>query len=523
MTAKATKAAVLGSILLLAMGRGSVSASAMGSEPVGGNETVTQYLTPATLEAIFPGADKVGEVGCSPPAAPIYRGGRQVGYLFSTWDVTQSKGFSNRPLILLVGIDLAGHVAAARLVHHTEPIAILGLSDQELHPFTENYKGHDISAGVDVVSEVSSSVLGVGSYSQRTIPGATASVKVDAVSRATTSSVLMSDAIVRGARIVGRSRGVLPPVGTRAARLDVDRFASADWPQLEAAGAIGHLRVLYSDVADKLGEAGAAKGTGGDPAAAPDAVLVDLYVALLTPAGIGVNILGKTWYDQYTAGRGVDDQIMLLAANGDYSFLGDGWEHGEVLDRIEIVQGERTIRLPVRQIKTLPFVHAEKPPDLTERALAFFPGRGEFDPTRPFQVKLLVASATAAGRRGFASFGLPYQVPDAYVLQAAADAAGGREPDTAKESRADGPPPATGTGVDWRDIWRGHPVKITVLGAALATLTVILFLQDFVTRRPRLHRWIRIGFLSWTLVWLGWYAGAQLTVVNVIAYIHALV
>jgi polyferredoxin len=29
--------------------------------------------------------------------------------------------------------------------------------------------------------------------------------------------------------------------------------------------------------------------------------------------------------------------------------------------------------------------------------------------------------------------------------------------------------------------------------------------------------------LTWTLVWLGWYAGAQLTVVNVISDVHALV
>jgi len=472
---------------------------------------------------MFPGAEKVGEVDSVPPSAAVYKDRRQVGYLFSTWDVTQSKGFSNRPLILLVGLDLGGRITGARVVHHTEPIAILGLHDEDFHRFTENYKGLDVRPGVDVVIKLSSSVLGQESFSQRAAPGTTDAAKVDAVSRATTSSVLMSDAIVRGARIIARSRGILPPVGTRTARLDVDRFAPADWPELEAAGAVGHLRVLNQDVTDKLGEAGAAKGAGGNPAPAPDAVLVDFYAALLTPAGIGVNILGKTWYGQYTAGRGVNDQIMLLAANGAYSFLGDGWEHGDVLDRVEIVQGERTIRLPASQIKTLPFLHAEKPPDLTERALVFFPGRGEFDPTRPFQVNLLVTGATAAGRPGFASFGLPYHVPDAYVLQAAADAAGGRQPDEAKESRTDGPPSAAGARIDWRDIWRGHPVKIAVLGVALSTLTVILFLQNLVTPRPRLHRWIRISFLSWTLVWLGWYAGAQLTVVNVIAYIHALV
>jgi len=516
------KAVVLGFAVLLAGSLGGGRARALGDEPATGGETVTQYLTPAILQIIFPGADKVGEISGVPPSAAVYKGGRIVGYLFSTWDVTQSKGFSNRPLILLAGLDLGGHITGARVVHHTEPIAILGLHDEDFDRFTEGYKGLDVRPGVDVVIKLSSSVLGQGSFSQRAAPGTTDAAKVDAVSRATTSSVLISDAIVRGARIIARSRGILPAVGTRAAHLDVDRFAPAEWSELEATGAIGHLRVLNRDVADKLAEAGPAKGAAGNPAAAPDAVLVDFYVALLTPAGIGVNILGKTWYDQYTAGRGVDDQIMLLAANGAYSFLGDRWEKSDVLDRVEIVQGEKTIRLPTSQIKTLPFLHAENPPDLTERALVFFPGHGEFDPTHPFHVSLLVTSANAAGGQSFASFSLPYHVPAAYVLQAAVDAAGSRRLDEPKESRAGSPPAVAGTDVDWREIWRGHPVKIAVLGVALATLTVILFLQNFVTRRPRLHRWIRIGFLSWTLVWLGWYAGAQLTVVNLITGIHAL-
>jgi hypothetical protein len=149
------------------------------------------------------------------------------------------------------------------------------------------------------VIQLSSSVLGQGS-SQRAAPGTAGAAKIDAVSRATTSSVLISDAIVRG--IVGRSRGILPPVGTRTARLDIDRFAPADWPELEAAGAISHLRLLNRDVSKKLGEPGVANGAAANPAPAPDAVFVDFYVALVTPAAIGINILAKTWYDQYTAG-----------------------------------------------------------------------------------------------------------------------------------------------------------------------------------------------------------------------------
>ena len=53
----------------------------------------------------------------------------------------------------------------------------------------------------------------------------------------------------------------------------------------------------------------------GDPQAAPSDTFLDLYAALVTPAGIGINLLGETWYAQYTAGRGIDEQMILIAAN----------------------------------------------------------------------------------------------------------------------------------------------------------------------------------------------------------------
>src|SRR5215831_12370726 len=102
MAVKSTKSILWCLLLTLATGFCARSAWALGEEPKSG-ETITQYLTPAILEEIFPGADKVGEVTGTPPAAAVFKGNRQLGYLFSTWDVVQSKGFSSRPLVLLVG------------------------------------------------------------------------------------------------------------------------------------------------------------------------------------------------------------------------------------------------------------------------------------------------------------------------------------------------------------------------------------------------------------------------------------
>ena len=95
MAVKSIKATLWCLVLAIAMGFTATLAWALGDEPRSG-PTVTQYLTPEILQSIFPGADKVGEVEGTPPAVSISKGGRQLGYVFSTWDVTQSKGFSNR-------------------------------------------------------------------------------------------------------------------------------------------------------------------------------------------------------------------------------------------------------------------------------------------------------------------------------------------------------------------------------------------------------------------------------------------
>ena len=41
-------------------------------------------------------------------------------------------------------------------------------------------------------------------------------------------------------------------------------------------------------------------------------------------------------------------------------------------------------------------------------------------------------------------------------------------------------------------------------------------------RRPTVYVWVRRGFLTFTLVWLGWYANAQLSVVNVLTFTNSL-
>jgi polyferredoxin len=70
----------------------------------------------------------------------------------------------------------------------------------------------------------------------------------------------------------------------------------------------------------------------------------------------------------------------------------------------------------------------------------------------------------------------------------------------------------------WVSAWNMRVFDISVLLAGLGFLTLILVFQDWLTRHPLLLRRVRTGFLLYTLLFIGWYGLAQLSVINVLTF-----
>src|SRR5262249_18024720 len=81
--------------------------------------------------------------------------------------------------------------------------------------------------------------------------------------------------------------------------------------------------------------------------------------------------------------------------------------------------------------------------------------------------------------------------------------------------------PETPPAPAWVDAWRDASGSIAILAALLSVLTLIFIFQAQLSRSRRTHRLVRNAFLLATLGWLGWSAGAQLSIVNVINYVQA--
>jgi len=494
----------------------SFGAESIKEEPsVASRSNLETYLDIKRLKLIFPSADSFGAPEGNPPSVTVYTNQEVIGYAFETHDVVQGVGFSKRPFHILVGLNLDGILEGVRLTHHVEPIAILGRTDDDFHNYLEQFPGLDIRKGVNVVIAMSGSVLEGEKFSQRTTSQNTGDVvEVDAVSRTTTSSVVFSDSIIRSARLIARNRGISLKKNFSAGHvLDVDLYQPMTWPEMVEDGSLSRLSLTHGDIEHAFVEKNIAP-----PASfrswKEEEIFMEFYMALVTPAGIGVNLLDRVWYDQYRAGRGIGDIMLLMLSSGNYSFPGITYNEDGIFSGIQLVQGKTTIPLRSDQFKELPFIHAKERPEFSNIGLFFLTPNVPLDPTEPWRAEILIkgGDANSSEPQGVA-FSVPYNIPKRFLIDA---------PVSVTEGAID----ANGLmsmkqGIDWKPIWLNQMQKVSLLALTLITLTIILTFQRFISQRPLLHRWVRIGFLAWILVWLGWYAGAQVTIIHILNMVQS--
>jgi NosR/NirI family nitrous oxide reductase transcriptional regulator len=424
------------------------------------------WLKKDTLDRLFPGvAAYTGTLSGKPPAAPVISAGRPIGFVFSTADMTDVVGFSGLPFNCVVGLDPQGKIVGVVVVEHHEPILDYSSMTGRLPRFIKQYTGLDLGRPI--------------SFGQRT-PGS-----IDGISGATVSARAFNQAILQSARLVAHSRG-LAAGGASVAMVDTSTFKPMSWSELITEGSIARLQIPAS------GKEGAD-------------VALDLYVALVNPGSIGRNLLGGARYTENVAVHAPQDLIVLVMGTGPYSFVGTKVFETGIFDRIRIEQGARSFELlrAPKQFQYLPFVSAKGAPKFDDVYLFRIPAEKGIDILAPWQLVVVGdASGSSAQKR---EFKLGYKLPSQYVLPPAA-------PSTEE------PPESS-----WREGWRAQAKNLVVLGVGLLVLTVLLVAMDRLTRHARLYQALRIGFLLFTLVWMGWIAGAQLSIINVFAWLSGLI
>lgn len=451
-------------------------------------DALAEALAAIEPSALAPGADAFGAIAGTPPAAPLLRRGETLGYAFLSSDSARAIGYSGKPVEILIGMNADGAILGAKLWRHSEPIVLTGISETRMAAFIDRYAGRRAAELVRADGESGRSP--------------------DMISGATVTAMVIDDAISRAAAAMARALGGSPAraAGNRPpGRIDPAAAEPADWLTLLGEGAVARLALTVGEVGADFARAGKPEAAENSESANPRDTFIDLYAAVASVPAIGRSLLGEAEY----ARLGADRHAILIAGNGLYSFKGSGYVRGGVFDRIRLAQGAESVRFRDRDHKRLGGVEAPYAQDFAEVGLFVLPAGAAFDPTAPWRLELLASRAVGALEKAFLTYNLHYALPERYILREA-------PPPAAEAAGGDEPPPL------WRRAWRDRAVDIAVLAAALAALTGGFFFQDRFARRPRLAAAARMGFLLFTAVWIGGYAQAQLSVVNMLAFANAL-
>lgn len=466
---------------------------------------VMKFLDMAAVGEIVPGATEYGQLRDDIPVVEALKDGKVVGYVFLTSDFVTTTGYSGKPIHTLMGVDDTATVTGVRLVKHSEPIVLIGIPEAKITAVTEKY------AGLDLIAEAAAG----GSAHD-----------LDIVSGATVTIIVIDDSIVRAGLKVARSLGLgglepeLASAGpTKRLVMPGDDAATiSDWQTLDGDGSVRSLRLDVGQVNTAFEETGDARAIKRPEKGAPEETFIDMHMALVSAPEIGRTLLGEEEHAKLRAWLKEGEQAILVLGRGKYSFKGSGYVRGGIFDRIQLIQGDTAVRFTDKQHRRLGRLATDDAPSFTELDIFRVPADSGFDPAEPFRLQLLVQRAVGAIDKTFITFDLGYRIPDRYTEKLAVDAPVAANPQIRSDVAVSD---TTELSHLWKRIWLQKRVEVIVLMAALILLTGVFFFQMQVTRHERFTYWFRIGFLTFTLVGLGWYANGQLSVVNILAFFSA--
>ncbi|XKE86253.1 NosR/NirI family protein [Stutzerimonas chloritidismutans] len=448
------------------------------------------------IDQFFPKVTQISEPEGEYKVRTLMDGvGTVYGYAYQSMDVVDVPAYSGKPINMQVLLGPDGTIIDAYVLEHHEPILLIGIPEQKLHDFTAKYAG--IKADQRVV---------VGRSKD---PKA---VTVDAVTGATVTVMVVNEIVMRSAHEVASSLGLVKSnldARQKPAVVLEDVYQPASWSELTGNGAIRRLHLTNGDINEGF-KGTEAEGIDEAPADEVDETFIDLYAAHLNPPTIGRNLLGDNQFRFLMDELKPGEHAIAVMGSGEYSFKGSGYVRGGIFDRVQLRQFGNVISFRDMDFQRLDDVYAEGMPDFNEMAVFIVREHVEFDPGSPWTLELLVRRQTGPVSGMFTSFELPYQVPEEYIERPQPT-----EEELAAIEEANRPM--------WVNIWYQQSFQIGVIIAALVLLTVILFLQDKFTQHPTFLKRLRHGYLIFTVVFIGWYALGQLSVVNVLTFVHALV
>ena len=421
--------------------------------------SINDRVTSILITEYFPNYTKVKINNNDSRIIEVLNNQTTIGYIYSTWDMVKSLGYDRSPYEIIIGLNTSGTIAGAKLTYHNEPLFEHDVSEEDLLKYVQRTNDINIANGM--------------AKSSRDKP-----IRPDTVHRGTISSNLMHQAIFQSSRNAALSIGLYDNQNTN--RLNYLKEQNLNWDQLVKNNYITYKRNYISEsLKDYSNKNETTKYS-------------EIAITLITPRSIGYNILKKNRHDKYMASLNSKDQAILIAGNG-YSFKGDEWRSSKKFGRIRLVQGEIIIKFNASDHTRISKIQSKNSPIFKEVSIFKIDYKYNFDPTKAWYLELLDINYQGKNIKNII---IPYLINEELIIK------------KVKEVPI------------WINVWLESKFRIILLSFALLLLSLITIFQDKISKYRNTFKYIKISYLSFTLIWIGWYTGAQLSIFNILSIIR---
>lgn len=445
-------------------------------------------LDRAAVAQRFPAPLMVGERDAALPVWPLYRQNATatelVGYTFESIDLAPVAGFAGVPPNLLIALDAKGVFLGVSVLSHHEPVFLEGLGEAPLAQFLSQYQGVPLASSIRIGKD--------GKAGPQ-------EVHLDGVAKATASVRIINQSVLSAALKVARARlgfaAGRDPASAARLRTDVEEPISLE--RMVAQGVLHQLRVTNRQ-AEALFSGTPGAGLDADALRDPGATFIDLRLAHVSLPAVGRSLLAPRSWNKLAARLEPGDHAVLAIWSGRHTLMPEEFVPGSVPGRLLL----RQQGLPL-ELRDLDMEPALKDPTAFGGAhVAVFRviAQAGLDPGLPLDFALPVTRSKGVvyPDRITRELALQYRFPERFLIAG--------EP---------AEPP-------WRGVWRAQAPQLGVLAVGLLVLAFALTLQRRVAARSlRLARF-RFAYLLFTLGFVGYWAQAQLSIVNLTGVAQAL-
>ena len=404
------------------------------------------------------------------PDAPYVVGkgtsGQIVGWVVRSTDIVEIKAYSGKPLVTLIGLDTDGIIAGAALLHHSEPILLVGIPERLLHELIARY------VGLPAITQV---VVGSSSNPDQ--------ISVDVISGATVTSLAQNQTILKTAREVGVATGIVKSELANPGHW-VESEPPLTWNEMVDTNVFGRLTVTEQQM-------GVAQQQGD---------FVDLWFTLADAPQIGRALLGERNYHYQMDRLEPGEHLLVVFGAGSSSFKGSAFVRGGQFDRVRLVQGMREVVFRDTDYENITSVYAEGAPDFKEGAL-FIIRDGAVDPGASFRMVFLGSRYDGRGAysREFHEFSADHRLPRSmYVVDGGLD-----EP-------------------MYKQAWRMRRTEVITLAIILLLVSSVFALRRWTTAKPARIRWLHLATMIVSVSVLGIYLQAQPSVTQILTLIESI-